>query len=38
MTVAFDPLAQRYPSRRYPVYARGGMVNSSCPQASAGAR
>ncbi len=35
MTAAFDPLAQRYPSRRYPVYARGGMVNSSCPQASA---
>ena len=32
---AFDPLAQRYPSQRFPLYARGGMVNCSSPQASA---
>ena len=31
----FDPLSQKYPSRRFPVYSRGGMVNCSCPQASA---
>ena len=35
MQVVFDPLELRYPSRRYPVYARGGMVNCSSPQASA---
>ncbi len=35
MPTAFDPLMQRYPSRRCPIYARGGMVNCSCPQASA---
>ncbi len=35
MNTVFDPLAQRYPSQRFPVYARGGMVNCSCPQASA---
>ena len=35
MEFRFDPLAQRYPSQRYPLYARGGMVNSSSPQASA---
>ena len=35
MMPGFDPLAQRYPSQRYPIYARGGMVNCSCPQASA---
>ena len=35
MKYGFDPLAQRYPSQRYPVYARGGMVNCSCPQAAA---
>ena len=35
MKTAFDPLAQRYPSQRYPIYARGGMVNCSCPQAAA---
>ena len=35
MKPAFDPLAQRYASARYPIYARGGMVNCSCPQASA---
>ena len=32
---SFDPLAQKYPSQRFPVYARGGMVNCSSPQASA---
>ena len=32
---AFDPLSQRYPSQRFPLYARGGMVNCSSPQASA---
>ena len=32
---AFDPLLQRYPSQRFPLYARGGMVNCSSPQASA---
>ncbi|MBR5343558.1 MAG: gamma-glutamyltransferase family protein [Oscillospiraceae bacterium] len=31
----FDPLAQRYASQRFPVYARGGMVNCSSPQAAA---
>ena len=35
MKTAFDPLFQRYPSRRYPIYARGGMVNCSSPQAAA---
>ncbi len=35
MTVPFDPLYQRYPSQRYPIYARGGMVNCSSPQAAA---
>ena len=35
MKTTFDPLAQRYPSRRYPLYARGGMVNASTPQAAA---
>ena len=33
--MTFDPLAQRYPSQRYPIYAHGGMVNTSSPQASA---
>ena len=32
---SFDPLAQRYPSQRFPIYARGGMVNCSSPQAAA---
>ena len=32
---AFDPLRQRYPSQRFPLYARGGMVNCSSPQAAA---
>ena len=31
----FDPLGQRYPSARLPVYARNGMVNCSNPQAAA---
>ena len=35
MTASFDPLAQRYPSQRFPIYARGGMVNVSSPQAAA---
>ena len=35
MKMNFDPLSQRYPSQRYPIYARGGMVNCSSPQASA---
>ena len=35
MKTAFDPLAQRYTSQRFPIYARGGMVNCSSPQASA---
>ena len=35
MKTEFDPTAQRYPSQRYPIYARGGMVNCSSPLASA---
>ena len=35
MKFGFDPLYQRYPSRRYPVYARNGMVNCSSPLAAA---
>ena len=35
MKTTFDPLAQRYTSQRFPIYARGGMVNCSSPQASA---
>ena len=35
MHYPFDPLNQIYPSTRYPVYARGGMVNCSSPQAAA---
>ena len=35
MRFDFDPLMHKYPSRRNPIYARGGMVNSSSPQASA---
>ena len=35
MKTVFDPLVQKYPSRRFPIYARGGMVNCSSPQASA---
>ena len=35
MRYPFDPLNYKYPSKRYPVYARGGMVNCSSPQAAA---
>ena len=35
MRVQFAPLAQRYPSQRFPIYAKGGMVNCSSPQAAA---
>ena len=35
MPTCFDPLAQRWPSQRFPLYARGGMVNCSSPQAAA---
>ncbi len=35
MNPSFDPLAQAYSSQRYPIYARGGMVNCSSPQAAA---
>ncbi len=35
MNSSFDPLFQKYPSQRYPIYARGGMVNCSSPQAAA---
>lgn len=31
----FDPLSQRYPSQRFPIYAGHAMVNCSTPQASA---
>ena len=35
MYTSFDPLAQRYPSQRLPLYAAKGMVNCSSPQAAA---
>ena len=35
MKVLFDPTYQKYPSQRYPISARGGMVNCSSPQAAA---
>ena len=35
MKTEFNPLNQRYASQRYPIYARGGMVNCSSPQAAA---
>lgn len=35
MKMTFDPLLQRYPSQRYPIFARNGMVNCSSPLASA---
>ena len=35
MHTTFDPLNARYPSQRFPLYARGGMVNCSSPQATA---
>ena len=34
MKPTFDPLAQRYGLQRFPLYARGGMVNCSSPQAA----
>ena len=34
MNTPFDPLRQRYPSQRFPVYAHRGMVNCSTPQAA----
>ena len=35
MKFGFDPLYQKYPSRRYPIYARNGMINCSSPMAAA---
>ena len=35
MKPEFNPTYQRYPSQRYPLYARNGMVNCSSPQAAA---
>ena len=35
MKPVFDPLAQRYLSQRFPIYAKSGMVNCSSPLASA---
>lgn len=35
MKTPFNPTFQKYPSQRFPIYARGGMVNASSPQASA---
>jgi gamma-glutamyltranspeptidase/glutathione hydrolase len=35
MKTPFDPTYQRYSALRYPIYARGGMVNCSSPQAAA---
>ncbi|MBO5995557.1 MAG: gamma-glutamyltransferase family protein [Firmicutes bacterium] len=34
MKYDFDPLKHKYSSRRTPIYARGGMVNCSSPQAA----
>ena len=34
MKYDFDPLMHKYPSKRNPIYARGGMVNCSSPQAA----
>ena len=35
MKLSFDPLDQKYSSRRFPVYAMNGMVNCSSPLAAA---
>ena len=35
MKTNFDPLSHQYLSQRFPIYARGGMVNCSSPMASA---
>lgn len=34
MSIEFDPAMHKYSSIRYPIYARGGMVNCSSPQAA----
>ena len=34
MNLSFDPLNQKYSSRRYPIYAVNGMVNCSNPLAA----
>lgn len=34
MNYDFDPLMRKYHSIRYPIYAKGGMVNCSSPQAA----
>ncbi len=34
MYLEFDPIMHKYKSTRYPIYARGGMVNCSSPQAA----
>ena len=34
MSFEFDPVMHKYHSIRYPIYARGGMVNCSSPQAA----
>ena len=34
MKFDFDPMNHKYPSIRYPIYASGGMVNCSNPQAA----
>ena len=34
MNIEFDPVDHKYSSIRYPVYAKGGMVNCSSPQAA----
>ena len=33
--ISFAPTYQKYPSRRYPLFAKNGMVNCSTPQAAA---
>ena len=35
MKTSFDPTYHKYDSKRYPVYAKGGMVCASSPMASA---
>ena len=34
MSLDFDPIKHKYNSIRYPIYAKGGMVNCSSPQAA----
>ncbi|MBQ4467780.1 MAG: hypothetical protein II918_06150 [Firmicutes bacterium] len=38
MKYDFDPLERKYHSIRYPIYAKGGMVNCSSPQATCSPR